>query len=179
MGLSVVYGIVKDCQGEIFIRSKQGEGTTVDVYLPQIDAPEDASPESSPTFVGHREKILIVDDEPAILEMNTERLQYLGYQVTALTSSRKALEVVAKNPNKFDLIITDMTMPEMSGVALAEHVLRIRPDMPIILCTGFTDAVTPEEVKEMGIREFVMKPIAIEELSLIMLKLLETQSNNG
>ncbi|MBN1382997.1 MAG: PAS domain S-box protein [Deltaproteobacteria bacterium] len=179
MGLSVVYGIVKEYQGKILIQSKQGQGTTVDIYLPCFEGSEDSEPVVSSAFSRANERILVVDDEPAILEMNKERLQYLGYRVMAMTSSQKALKVFQEDPDGFDLVVTDMTMPEMSGAQLAEHILRIRPQTPIVLCTGFTDAISPEEVKRLGIREFVMKPVAMEELSLMILKLLETTGENG
>jgi CheY-like chemotaxis protein len=102
-------------------------------------------------------------------------LERLGYNVTVRTSSVEALELFRARPERFDLVITDMTMPNMTGVELAEELMRIRPDIPMILVTGFSEAVTPEKAKQMGIREFVMKPIISRDLSKVIRRVLDQE----
>jgi CheY-like chemotaxis protein len=121
------------------------------------------------------ECVLLVDDETQIVKLEQQALQRLGYQVTSRTSSLEALETFRKQPEKFDLVITDMTMPNMTGMELAPELMRIRPDIPIILCSGFSEMITEEKVKAMGIREYVLKPIAMSVLANKIRKVLDTK----
>ncbi|MGD0231816.1 MAG: GAF domain-containing protein [Syntrophorhabdales bacterium] len=166
LGLSVVMGIVRQFHGHITVESQPGKGSTFCVYFPKIvGAPADdkaARDETVPT--GH-ECILFVDDEEALVEMGEELLAELGYQVVSKTSSREALATVRLDPTRFDLVITDQTMPELAGVELAKEILAVRPDMPIILCTGFSHIVNEDSAKAAGIRAFAMKPLTRREIS--------------
>jgi len=162
MGLAMVHGIVQDYHGLIKVESEVGKGTTFRIYFPAIaeDRNEDSDEAQRQTPMrGGNERILLVDDESAIVRMLTATLDKLGYRVTGKTSSLEALEEFRAAPQSFDLIITDQTMPGLSGTGLAQEALKIRPAMPIILCTGFNPLVSEENIKKMGIREFVMKPL--------------------
>ncbi|MBW2168751.1 MAG: PAS domain S-box protein [Deltaproteobacteria bacterium] len=166
MGLAVVHGIVKGCGGSIIVESEPGKGTVFHVYLPRIEREEvKAEPEATgPLPTGH-ERILFVDDELPLVEIGKQILERLGYEVTTRTSSIEALELFKAKPDRFDLVITDMTMPNMTGDRLAKELMKIRPDIPVILCTGFSERITEEKAKEMGIRAFAMKPIVIRDLA--------------
>ncbi len=141
------------------------KGTIFYVFFPksELDAVEEYT--TSAILPTGKEKILIVDDEEGMAEMIGAMVRRLGYQETFETSSTKALEIFKSNPEKFDLVITDQTMPEMTGMELAEELMRIRPDIPIILCTGYSKKVTEEKVKDMGIKELLIKPIEREQLA--------------
>ncbi len=165
LGLSVVHGIVKSYHGAIHVFSEPGKGTTLKVFFPLIEskiAPEATSLGSLPTG---KERILFVDDQAALAEIGGQMLKSLGYEVTVRTSSNEALEVFREQPDKYDLLLTDMTMPEMTGKDLAQEFLRLRPDFPIILCTGFSEIVSEESAQQIGIKAFVMKPIIMRELA--------------
>jgi signal transduction histidine kinase len=166
LGLSVVHGIVKSHGGVITCKSTPGEGTIFDVYLPEIDTGkeklEPLEKESLPTGT---ERILFVDDEPVLIDLTKKRLENLGYTVITRTSSIEALELFRNNPDKFDLVITDMTMPAMTGDKLTQKMMEIRQDIPIILCTGYSELISEEKAKKIGVKEFIMKPIVIEELA--------------
>jgi CheY-like chemotaxis protein len=175
MGLSVVHGIVKSYDGDIRVHSELGVGTEIDVYLPMIESsaelPREAvSVDSIP--IGN-EHILLVDDEENIARMVQQMLERLGYQVTARTSSVEALEAFHALPQKFDLIITDQTMPNMTGEALAKELIQIRSNIPIILCTGFSEITSKEKAKAMGIREFVMKPVLKSQMAKTIRRVLD------
>jgi PAS domain S-box-containing protein len=161
MGLSVVHGIVTRLKGYITAYSEPGQGTTFHVYLPrslQAGAADltDAHPVAGG---GGSESILLVDDEAAVLSMVREMLTDLGYQVTALTSSIEALALFRMQPHGFDLVISDQTMPTMTGAEFAGKLLALRPELPVILCTGFSEVVTREKALAIGIREYIMKPV--------------------
>ena len=166
LGLSVVHGIVKGHGGAIMVYSKQGEGTTFHVYFPVFE--EEQKPtefkQKKPLPTGD-ERILLVDDEPSLTELGQQMLELLGYNVTTLTGSREALELFRSKAHQFDIVITDMTMPEMTGDRLAQELLKIRPDIPIIIYSGFNINILKNRVRDIGIRKFIMKPLVISELA--------------
>ncbi len=173
LGLAVVHGIIKQHKGEITVESKPGQGTVFHIYLPLID--EKVLPESvipAEELPRGNERILIVDDESAIVDLMLRMLHSLGYTTTAFTSSVKALEAYTTNPGSFDLLITDMTMPDLTGAVLAGKILTIRPDLPIILCTGFSELMDEEQAKSLGIMEFILKPILKNQLAITVRKVL-------
>jgi CheY-like chemotaxis protein len=128
---------------------------------------------SSKPLQGGSERILLVDDNEQIVIMEKQMLEQLGYDVTSRTSSVEALEAFSKQPDNFDLVITDMTMPNMTGDQLAKKLMEIRSDIPIILCTGFSELITKEKAKAMGIREFVMKPVVMNKIAETIRRVLE------
>ena len=174
MGLAVVYGIVKSLKGDITVESTPGIGSTFRIFLPLVKA--DASRESGAGEVPRgKERILFIDDDELLAGLGKTALEGLGYKVTTMTDSVKALKSFSKNPSRFDLVFTDQTMPEIPGLDLAEEFLKIRPDIPIILCTGHSDTVSPEIAKEAGISGFLMKPLAKREVALAIRRVLDAK----
>ncbi len=168
MGLSVAHGIVKSHQGTIDVESRPGQGTTFRIYLPQILPHEKDAAQDTPPLPSGNERVLFVDDEAMLVDMSRQILERLGYQVTACTSSVEALQHFQKDAAAFDLVITDMTMPQMTGKELATEILKINPDVPIILCTGFSETITEEAAKRIGIQAFILKPIVMSDLAETM-----------
>ncbi len=165
LGLAVVHGIVKGCGGAITVRSKPEQGATFNVFLPNKGhrtAPDQTVQEPLPNG---SERILIVDDEIGLADLGKNIIETLGYTVTALTNSCEALETFRLEPDAFDLVITDMAMPGLNGHELAKELLAIRPDVPIILYTGFSDLIDEKQAKEAGIREYIMKPYKISTMA--------------
>jgi len=166
LGLSVVHGIVKGYRGDIRVYSEPGKGTVFHVYLPKtITEVEAKETEDIKPIQKGTEQILIVDDEDSTVRMEKQMLEQLGYHVTARTSSIEALEAFRAAPDKFDLVITDMTMPNMTGVELAKEILNIRSNIPIVICTGFSEQMSKDTTKAMGISGFVMKPVLMGEVA--------------
>ena len=180
MGLSVVYGIVKSHQGAITVSSAPGRGSTFAVYFRKLKgaqptaAEERAKPAAVEPVKGKR-RILFVDDEEALVEIGKQMLERLGYEVVAEKDSVRALKQFQRDPAKFDLVITDQTMPNMSGIELAKRMMSIKKDIPVILCTGFSEMISSESAKAMGIREFVMKPIIKNEMAEIIRRVMADQ----
>ena len=173
MGLAVVHAIIKSHGGEILVESKLGKGSTFHVLLPRIEASAvKSSSEEKPLPTGN-ERILFVDDEKNLVEVAREQFEALGYTVLAKHNGRDALKAFQKEPDSFDLVITDMTMPHMTGDILAKKILEIRPDMPIIMCTGYSEKISEERAKELGIRALVMKPMPHGELAKIIRNVLK------
>ena len=166
LGLSAVMGIVKHAHSSITVESAPGKGSTFTVYLPQVaqTAMIDEVLTVEPIPRGS-ERILFVDDEALVVMMGEGLLRGLGYEVTAKTSSRQALELLKQDPSRFDLVITDQTMPEMTGVELAKQILAVRPEVPVILCTGFSHLVDDDSAKAAGIKGFAMKPLTKSEIA--------------
>jgi PAS domain S-box-containing protein len=173
LGLSVVHGIVKQHDGYIAVESEPGKGSIFTVYFPQVSGELEADAVSDDELPTGSERILFVDDEEALVEMGEDILAELGYEVTSRMSSREALALFLAGPSRFDLVITDQTMPEMTGVELAKEVLAIRADMPVIMCTGFSYAVNEESAKAAGIRAFAMKPLTKREIAKTIRKVLD------
>jgi len=166
MGLSVVHGIVTAMGGAIHVYSEPGKGTEIHVYLPvEKSLVEEQVSHSKTKIQGGTEQILLVDDDEAILTMEKRMLALLGYQVTSRSSSLEALETFRANSDKFDLIITDMAMPNMSGDRLAVELARIRSDIPVLLCTGFSESMSVEKAASLGIKGFLLKPIVMKDLA--------------
>jgi nitrogen-specific signal transduction histidine kinase len=165
LGLSVVHGIVQSHHGEISVDSKVGRGTAFTIYLPLSSQKAGSALNRLKTIPMGSERILFVDDEVPIADMSRQRLSMLGYKVTTVNSSRQALEHLAQAPEDYDLMITDMTMPRMSGDQLAIEVKKIKPDIPIILCTGYSKKISKERARAMGIDAFLMKPIALDDMA--------------
>ncbi|MDR3557416.1 MAG: PAS domain S-box protein [Syntrophobacteraceae bacterium] len=175
LGLSVVHGIVKKHGGEVVVTSELGKGSAFDVYIPlSAQKTLQMSDEDSPIPTG-KARILLVDDEPPIVEFGQLILERLGYQVTGLTSSREALEQFRTNPGDFDLIISDYTMPQMVGTELARECLKVRADIPVIICTGFSELLEDKEAANTGIRGVAMKPLNSRQLATMVKKALESK----
>lgn len=167
LGLSLVQAIVQNLKGHIAVYSEPSSGTTFRVYLPVIETNGRAagtSPVSGKT-VGGNEHLLVVDDEEAIVGVERQMLEQLGYHVTATTDSREALRLFKENPDAFDLIISDMTMPEMTGTELIENIRSVRPGLPAILCTGYSEIMNAEKARGIGIEEFLTKPVTVNDFS--------------
>jgi len=168
LGLSVVYGIVKNHGGVVTAQSEEGKGTAFDIYFSKIEkasSEPDIQEKNTPFLPGGRERIMFVDDEAPIVKVGREMLTSLGYRVTGMGSSTEALDLFRRQPEKFDLVITDQTMPHMTGMEMAEEMLKVRADIPVFLCTGYSEMVTPEKARSIGIREFFLKPTVIHDLS--------------
>jgi len=165
LGLAVVHGIMKSHEGAISVYSQPGEGTTFHLYFPVFESdlpPLELSPMDIPR--GHGEHILLVDDEDALVDVGKRILEKLGYAVTIVTSATAALALVESHPDQFDLVVTDMTMPNMDGISLGRQLLKIRPGLKLILATGYSGLMTSEKVREMGFRELLNKPSTARSL---------------
>jgi len=175
LGLSTVYGIVKNHDGTISVSSKPGEGTAFTICLPLIDIdgkPQERDTEEIPLGHGH---VLFVDDEELLASIGKEMLSFLGYNVSVRFSSLDALEAFRANPDRFDLVITDTTMPNMTGSILASEILKVRPGIPIIMTSGFSEKMNAEEARKIGVSEFIMKPISLGNLARTVRRVLDQQ----
>lgn len=173
LGLAIVYGIIKEHSGDIKVYSEPGEGTTFTVYLPVVTEPKVVDPEESREDLQKgTEHILLVDDEEPVLDIGREMLEKLGYKVSVFTNSMQALEAFTKHGETFDLVITDMTMPDLTGTELATKILAMKADMPIIMCTGLDRQVSKVKVEEIGVKWFMRKPFFIEELATAIRRVL-------
>ena len=173
MGLAVVHGIVMNHNGAITVDSELGEGTTFNVFLPIVErepVPEITIEEDLPTG---KERILFVDDEESIVKMGSQRLERIGYKVESTTSPIEALDLFRSKSDQFDLVITDLTMPKMTGDKLVKEILNIRPDMPIIICTGFSEKMNGEKARAVGALGYLEKPYEKRELAMTVRKVLD------
>ena len=176
MGLAVVIGIVKSYGGMITVDSKPGKGTIFYVYFPVIDKKVVTEMEKNEDLPMGIEKVLVVDDEESIADMTMRRLENLGYQVTSKTNSKEALELFRSQSDSFDIVISDQTMPELTGEELAKKLLEIRPNIPIIICTGYSSKMDEEKAKSIGISAFIMKPVDKGELAKTIRQVLDKNS---
>ncbi|AGW14393.1 putative PAS/PAC sensor protein [Megalodesulfovibrio gigas DSM 1382 = ATCC 19364] len=165
MGLSVVHGIVKNHGGSVAVDTAMGKGTLFTVRLPRLYQDSDQEERLCRISPTGKEHILFVDDEALLVQMAGEMLSQLGYTVTGATDPLKALEQYRQTPTKFELVITDQTMPHMTGLELATQVLAMHPDKPVILLTGYSESVTRESAEAAGVAEFIMKPVVEEQLA--------------
>ncbi|MCD4744000.1 MAG: cache domain-containing protein, partial [Desulfobacteraceae bacterium] len=179
MGLSVVHGIILDHDGDVVAESKPGKGAIFHIFLPiadKINSIEQHST-SSELIPRGRENILLVDDDEQIADMTEQLISRLGYHVVSYTDSQKALEAFKKEPDKFDLVITDMTMPNITGTELAVKLLKIKPDIQIILCSGYSELIDKETAQAMGIKAYIAKPIALKEIAQAIRKILDKEKS--
>jgi CheY-like chemotaxis protein len=173
LGLSVVHGIVSSCGGEIFVYSELGKGSTFKICLPVIKGRFNLKENVERSVPTGTERILFIDDEPEIMNMGKQTLESLGYTVVARNSSIEALELFREKKDSFDLVITDMTMPHMTGEKLAEKLMQIRSDIPVILCTGFSSIIDERKALGMGIRAFITKPVLKREIAETIRRVLD------
>jgi nitrogen-specific signal transduction histidine kinase/CheY-like chemotaxis protein len=173
LGLSVVHGIVKSHDGSINVESEQGAGTSFTLCFPKVEKEQGCVDETDGPIPAGHERILLVDDEEALMRMGESTLTELGYEVTSRMNGREALALVAEDPSRFDVVITDVTMPEMTGVELTKEVLSIRADLPIIMYTGYSHLVDANVAKAAGARGFVMKPLTEREIAKAIRKVLD------
>ncbi len=176
MGLAVVQGIVSSHGGYIDVMSKVGQGTTFNVYFPLStvkDSKMKVDTYVAPVVTKLRGKVLVVDDEKSIIQITKERLERIGLEVTGLTDSLEAMKLFQTNPNQFDLVISDQTMPKITGIELSKQMLALRPDLPIILCTGYSDTIDKNASLKLGIREFLYKPVSRDVLIETLQKVLK------
>lgn len=174
LGLSVVYGIVREHDGDIRIESEVGKGSRFDVYLPLAEKTALSRPHQGiDARQTKRKRILLVDDEKPITSLLSLLLERMGHQVTTSTDALEALNTFKADPDAFDLVITDMSMPDMTGTRLSREIISLKPDIPIILCTGFSELIDKEKVRLAGIRGFLMKPVVKSELVALIHKVME------
>jgi PAS domain S-box-containing protein len=177
MGLAVAHGIIKSHGGEITVYSELGKGTTFHIYLPVTEIKKISEVEKIEEVQGGDEYILFVDDEETLVELAQQMLESLGYTVAARTSSIEALEAFRNHPDRFALVITDQTMPNMTGLQLSNRLREIRPDIPIILCTGFSENANEEVVKTHQINAFIMKPLLKKDIARLIRRVLDQKNN--
>ncbi len=174
LGLSVVHGIVKEHGGDIRVHSEIGKGTTFNVYLPLLEDSKNSKTDAvARKYPTGNESILLVDDEAPIIRLEQMMLERLGYTVTTRMSSPDALDAFRANPSRFDLVISDRGMPNMTGEQLARELISIRPNIPVILCTGFSDENDEKRARELGVKGFLKKPVATGDLATMVRKVLD------
>ncbi len=181
MGLAMIHGILEALQGAIKVETEPGKGTTFEVYLPKQESAwvEQQDEKLCSEYPPGKGRILFVDDEPALVRMCKRMIADLGYEVMAMTSSVDALKAFRARPLAFDLIITDMTMPNLTGVELAREMFKIRADIPVLICTGFSESLTPEKARELGLRGLLMKPVASRELAEAIRRAMQKPGNSS
>jgi PAS domain S-box-containing protein len=176
MGLAVVHGIVKSHGGHISFWSEPGKGTIFTIYLPRVEGSRQLHEEVRSPFPKGTERVLFVDDEDIQVRAMSRLLEHLGYRVVGMTDSRAALELLRRDPAAFDLAIMDQTMPNLSGVELAKEALSLRPDLPLILCTGYSETINEEQALAMGIKAFMLKPFSAKEIAVTIRRVLSRKS---
>ena len=177
LGLSVVSGIVKNYGGDICFFSETGKGSLFQVYLPICSMPfKVLSPaRDEQTGLNGNESILFVDDDPFIVEFQQEAFKHYGYTITSFVSSIEALNEFKANPDGYDIVLCDMTMPDMTGLKLANKIKQINPDIPVIICTGFSNQINQKNFHKLGLDGFLMKPVTKEESLKLIRHLLDNK----
>ena len=165
LGLSLVHTIINNLQGALTVSSEPGKGSTCNVFLPRLEDTAEVTSHRTERLGKGKERILLADDDEALVGLEQKVLQHLGYDVVARANSMEALALFKQSPKNFDLLITNQTMPQMTGAQLARIVLSVRPDMPIILCTGYSDVIPQIKALQIGIREYLIKPLGNNELA--------------
>ena len=178
MGLAIIHGIVKNYGGFIVVDSGLETGTRFNVHLPAAEHGRHSKTVDHGTIIQGSERILLVDDEEIVSDMGRSILEHLGYKVTAFTDSLGALQAFSDDPSQFDVVITDQTMPVMTGIDLARRMLAIRQDIPVIICTGYSSSISEENARSFGIRGFAMKPLSIKQISVLIRKVLDEPENS-
>jgi PAS domain S-box-containing protein len=173
MGLAVVMGIVKAHDGAITVSSVPGHGSTFTVYFPQTEGPAAGIEETHDILIGGSERVLVIDDEPDVAEITRRRIERLGYKVKAMTSSLEALKFLQAHPDAVDVVVSDQTMPDLTGEALARELREIRPGLPVILCTGYSSILNAGKAREAGVKAFVLKPVELVELAAMIRRVLD------
>ncbi|MDO8944412.1 MAG: response regulator, partial [Desulfobacterales bacterium] len=173
LGLSVVHGIIKDHGGFVKVYSEAGKGTSFHVFLPVAEGEGQTATPRDTKLPRGSETLLLVDDDKALADMTQQMLERLGYRVETRTSPLEAIEAFRANPGKYHGVITDMTMPQMNGIILSKKLMEIRADLPILLCTGFSDAANEVKARTVGIREFAFKPLALSDFAKTLRKMMD------
>ena len=179
IGLAVVHGIVERHYGVIIVDSHPGKGTTFTILLPAYEGRVKQEIDNQNDLPTGEECILYVDDESSIAHLGKRRLESLGYRTESTTNPLKALEMVKSDPHRFDLVITDMAMPNMTGDQLIVEILKIRQDIPTIICTGYSATISDKEAKEMGVSSFAMKPLTKSDLATTVRRVLDEAKNKS
>jgi CheY-like chemotaxis protein len=172
MGLAVVHGIVTHHGGAVTVHSTPGQGTTFDIYLPRVAETTTTIAVRPEPIVPGKGRVLYVDDDISLAHLGHAMLTPLGYEVVACTSGYEALQIFLQTPQSFDLVVTDQTMPHMTGETFVRALRRIRPDIPIILCTGYSSSIDADKARAQGIEAFLMKPLSIDTLAPTIQRLL-------
>jgi CheY-like chemotaxis protein len=175
LGLAVVHGIVTNCGGNITVESEPGEGTTMSVRLPVIMAAQETSAGESDDLPRGTERILFIDDEHEILRIGSRILSSLGYKVTSIDNSAQALQEFLADPQRYDLILTDQTLPGMVGSEIVKRALEVRPGMPVVMCTGYSHSLDEEKAREIGARSLLLKPFTMPGLAEAVRRALDHQ----
>ena len=178
LGLAMVHSIVQSYGGDITVLSQPGEGTTFQVFFPLASWQEVEEPEFPAPIPTGAERLLLVDDEADIVAAAKIMLEQIGYTVQGFTDSQEALTTFTASPEAFDLVITDQTMPHFLGAELAKEILKLRPNIPVILCTGYSEAITPEKAKAAGIRALIMKPFIPRQLAETIRRVLDEEKRH-